>query len=84
MGVARPLHSAERVCDRAGSGNKHNMLFTDDFGVVVPTGVVDEIHKSCKHTATYPREGALYVAGMVAKFPNVGSPALFAGQRQGQ
>ena len=84
MGVTRPLHSVSMICDGAGSGNKHNMLFTEKAGYVVPAGVFDEILKTCKHIATYPREGGLYVADMIVKPPNVGSPAPFAGQRQGR
>ena len=80
MGVTRPLHSVSMICDGAGSGNKHNMLFTDDFGVVVPAGVFDVVLKRCKHIATYPREGGLYVAEMIVKTPGSGSPAPFAGQ----
>ena len=83
MGVTRPLHSVSMICDGASSGNKHNMLFTEDFGVVVPAGVFDEVLKRCKHIATYPREGGLYVAEMIVKTP-MASPAPFAGQRQGQ
>jgi len=82
MGVTRPLHSVSMICDGAGSGNKHNMLFTAGFGVVVPAGVFDESLKTCKRIATYPREGGLYVAEMIVKAPNTGSPAPFAGQRQ--
>ena len=84
MGVTRPLHSGSMICDGPGSGNKHNMLFTEDFGVVVPAGVFDEILKTCKRIATYPREGGFYVAEMIVKSPTTGSPAPFAGQRQGQ
>ena len=84
MGVTRPLHSVSMICDGAGSGNKHNMLFTEDFGVVVPAGIFDEVLKTCRKIATYPREGGLYVAEMIVKHPSTGNPAPFAGQRQGQ
>ena len=80
MGVTRPLHSVSMICDGDRAKNKHNMLFTEDFGVVVPAGVFDEVLKRCKHIATYPREGGLYVAEMVVKTPGSGSPAPFAGQ----
>ena len=70
------------ICDGAGSENKHNMLFTEDFGVVVPAGVFDEVLKTCKRIATYPREGGLYVAEMIVKAPNTGSPTPFTGRRQ--
>ena len=84
MGVTRPLHLVSMICDGAGSGNKHNMLFVEDFGVVVPAGAFDETLKTGKHIATYPREGGLYVAEMIVKSPATGSPAPFAGQRQDQ
>jgi hypothetical protein len=80
MGVTRPLHSVSMICDGDRAKNKHNMLFTEDFGVVVPAGVFDEVLKRCKHIATYPREGGLYVAEMIVKTPGSGSPAPFAGQ----
>ena len=86
MGVTRSLHSVPMICDGAGSkgANKYNMLFTEDFGVVVPAGVFDEVLKTCKKIAAYPREGGLYVAEMVVKPASIGSPAPFAGQRQGR
>ena len=84
MGVTRPLHSVSMTCDGAGSGNKHNVLFTEGIGVVVLVGVFDEFLETCKRGATYPREGGLYVAEKVAKSPATGSPAPFSGQRQGR
>ena len=72
------------ICDGAGSGNKHNMLFAEGFGAVVPAGVFGGTLKACKRIATYPREGGLYVAEVIVKSPAIGSPAPFAGQRQGQ
>ena len=80
MGVTRPLHSVSMICDGDRAKNKHNMLFTEGFGVVVPAGVFDEVLKRCKHIATYPREGGLYVAEMIDKTPGSSSPAPFAGQ----
>ena len=80
MGVTRPLHSVSMICDGDKAKNKHNMLFTEDFGVVVPAGVFDEVLERCKHIATYPREGGLYVAEMIVKTPSNVSPAPFAGQ----
>ena len=47
-------------------------------------GVFDEVLKACKRTATYPREGGLYVAGAIVKNPSIASPAPLAGQRQGR
>ena len=43
MGVTRPLHSVSMICDGSGSPNKHNMLFTEKCGYVVPAGVFDEV-----------------------------------------
>ena len=50
MEVTGPLHSVPMICD-----NKHNMFFTEEFGVVVPADVFDEILKKVKHIATHPR-----------------------------
>ena len=85
MGVTRPLHSVSMICDGSGSPNKHNMLFTEKCGYVVPAGVFDEVMKAAaaagKIIAQYPRDGGLYVAEMIVKCPKVAEPAPFAGQR---
>jgi hypothetical protein len=85
MGVTRPLHSVSMICDGSGSPNKHNMLFTEKAGYVVPAGVFDEVMKAAaaagKIIAKYPRDGGLYVAEMIVKCPKANDPAPFAGQR---
>ena len=71
------MHSVSMICDGAGSGNKHNSLFTEDFGVVVPAGVFDEILETCKHIARYPRKGGLYVSKMRARNPKGAKKSSF-------
>ena len=52
---------------------QHDVLFTNQLGVVVPAGVVDEILKRVKPIATYPRKGNLYCAKMTTSgFPRQG------------
>ena len=46
VGVTRPLHSVSMICDGSGSPNKHNMLFTETCGYIVPAGVFDEVMKA--------------------------------------
>ena len=85
VGVTRPLHSVSMICDGSGSPKKHNMLFTEKAGYVVPAGVFDEVMKAAaaagKIIAQYPRDGGLYVVKMIVEGPTAADPAPFAGQR---
>ena len=84
MDIVRPLHSVSAMCDKG-----HDMIFTNKVGIVIPAGKLDEILKTIKVVARYPREGGLYVADMMvkcpaAKIPPAASPTPFAGQVRGR
>ena len=60
--VCRPLHSVSRICDQG-----HEMLFTEEEGVVVPKGTFAALLATVKAVARYPRENGLYVAEVEVK-----------------
>ena len=60
--VCRPLHSVSRICDTG-----HEMLFTEDEGIVVPKGTFAAMLANVTAVARYPRENGLYVAEMEVK-----------------
>jgi len=70
--VTRSLHAVSSITGPADKA-QHDVLFTNQLGVVVPAGVVDEILKKVKPIATYPRKGNLYCAKMTTSgFPRPG------------
>ena len=77
--VCRTLHSVSKICDA-----KHEMLFTDKEGVVVPAGTFAKILTQAKVITRYPRRGGLYVAKMKAKNPEARRAAGFGRQGAGR
>ena len=74
-GVADVTRSLHAVSSITGPVDKpqHDVLFTNQLGVVVPAGVVDEILKRVEPIATYPRKGNLYCAKITTSgFPRQG------------
>jgi len=71
--VTRSLHAVSSITGPVDKA-QHDVLFTNQLGVVVPAGVVDEILKRVKPIATYPRKGNLYCAKMTTSgFPRPGA-----------
>jgi len=71
--VTRPLHSVSQVTGPADAPARHNVLFSNRVGVVVPPGVVEEILKRVRPIVQYNREGNLYIAEMkMSSFPRPG------------
>ena len=77
--VCRSLHSVSQICDA-----KHEMLFTDREGVVVPAGTFAKLLATAKIITRYPRKGGLYVAKMKARNPAAEKTSGFRRQGMGR
>ena len=71
--VGRALHSVSMTTGPADGPGKHDVLFNNKRGVVVPAGVVDEILERISAIFEYIRRGGLYIADVtVSRFPRPG------------
>jgi hypothetical protein len=57
--VTRSLHAVSAITGPIDKAN-HDVLFNNEIGVVVPSGIVKEILKTITPIASYPRKGNLY------------------------
>ena len=60
--VTKALQSVSMVCGPADQPGRQDVLFNNDCCYVVPPGIVEQIIKSTKPVAVYPRCGNLYMA----------------------
>ena len=73
--VTRARHSIATITGAPEGEGKHDVLFNNKVGVVVPPGFVDEILKHVTPIIEYQREGNLYLAEMtVSGFTRQGRP----------
>ena len=72
--VGRALHSVSMTTGPADGPGKHDVLFNNKRGVVVPAGVVDKILERITPIFEYTRRGGLYIADVtVSSFPRPGN-----------
>ena len=65
--VSRALHSVSKIAGDENGDGRHDILFNNKVGIVVPTGVVSAVMQRMKKEgktplATYKRKNGLYVA----------------------
>ena len=60
--VTRPLNSVSEITGPPEGPGRPDVIFSNRCCYVVPPGIVDEIVKSVKPVAEYPRQGGLYIA----------------------
>ena len=70
--VSRALHSISKIAGPEEGDGRHDVLFNNKVGVVVPPGIVNAIIGALEKrgkapTATYRRKGGLYLAKMKMK-----------------
>ena len=71
--VSKALHSISETIGPFDGPGKHDVLFNNRVGVVVPPGIVAMILKRIKPLLTYDRRGGLYCADLeVSSFPRPG------------
>ena len=72
--VGRALHSVSMTTGPADGPGKHDVIFNNKRGVVVPAGVVDKILERITPIFEYTRRGGLYIADVtVSSFPRPGN-----------
>ena len=62
--VSRALHSVNMTTGPADVPGKHDVLFNNKSGVVVPAGVVDKILENFIPIFEYTRRGGLYIGAV--------------------